>query len=105
MFYRYLKDESHKLLTKPIVNPYVTPLLSSSSIKHKCSPVKLNKQFIEPCTTLFPNNPYRKRITPDFNDSSSRSNNSVTHITKKSVRPIIMMICLLNKANKNCNEE
>ena len=83
MFYRYLKDKSHKLLIKPIVNPYVTPLLSASSINHKCSPVNLNKQFIEPCTTPFPNNPYRKRITPDFNDNSSRSNNSVTHITKK----------------------
>ena len=83
MFYRYSKDKGHKIPSKQFVNPYVTPLLSSSSTKYKCSTLNLNRQFIEPCSTPFLNNIYRTLISPVVYGSASRFNNYVTQISKK----------------------
>ena len=44
----------NELPTKQIVNPYTMALLSSSSVKNKCSPLNLNNQFIQPIIIPFP---------------------------------------------------
>jgi len=81
----------NELPTKQIVNPYATPLLSSSSIKKICTPLNLNKEFIQRSTQSFPKpfvkNPYKKRIYSGVIKCSNSINNSVNQLSKKHHKP------------------
>ena len=69
-----------ELSTKQIVNPYITPLLSTSSI-NKYSPLNLNKELIQP------RSPYKKYIYSSVFKISNSINNSVTQFSNKYYKP------------------